>query len=134
MAIQFSSLHAATMLLLHVLVVIVLCVTAMPVLAKIFIGLLVLLSLSYYFMRDVLRALPNSWIKVSLLPEEDVLIEMRGGRSITGKIKHTTFVCPYFVVLNVKLAGHFWSTSRIIFSGALKGELFRVFCIGLKFS
>jgi hypothetical protein len=120
------------LILLHVIVTIVVCVTAMPLPVKLVMSLLIFLSLFYYLARDVLLLLPHSWRGISL-NQNSVTVIARDGSSLLGQVANNTVVSPYFVVLRVRLEGHRLLVSRVIFPDALSADEFRELCVRLRF-
>jgi toxin CptA len=132
-AVKPSLRFALSLLGLHMLAATVVFMTAMPLLVKLVIVLLIVLSLIYYLARDALLLQPGSWREISLSPD-GVSIIARNGSGFLGQVTHNTVVSPYFVVLCVQLEGHRLLTSRVIFPDALDPGVFREFCVRLKFA
>lgn len=124
---------AVSLLLLHMIVTIVVCVTAMPWQVKLVMALLILMSLYYYLARDVLLILSNSWREISL-EQDRVSIVVSNGFSFLGQVDNKTVVSPYLVVLRVRLEGHHLLVSRVIFPDAMSTGAFRELCVRLKFA
>ena len=125
---------ALSLLVLHMLAATVVFMTAMPLLVKLVILLLIALSLIYYLAvrTFVLLLLPSSWREISLSPD-GLSVIARDGSDFLGKVTSNTVVSPYFVVLCVRLEGHRLLTSRVIFPDALSADAFRELCVRLKF-
>jgi hypothetical protein len=129
-----SSLRFAVLLLvLHMIAATVVYATAMPLLVKLVMLLLISLSLFYYLARDVLLLFPDSWREISL-DQNGVSVIARDGSSFLGQVANKTVVSPYFVVLCVRLEGHRLLVSRVIFPDAMSTGAFREFCVHLKFA
>ena len=124
---------ALSLLVLHMLTATVVFMTAMPLLVKLVIFLLIALSLIYYLARDALLLLPGSWREISL-SQDGVSVIARDGSGFFGQVTNNTVVSPYFVVLCVRLEGHRLLTSRVVFPDALDPGVFREFCVRLKFA
>ena len=124
---------AISLLVLHTLVATVAVATAMPLPVKLAMLLLIVLSLLYYLARDVLLLFPDSWCDI-LLDQDGVSIVTREGATICGQVANKTLVSPYFVVLCVKLEGHYLLRSRLIFPDAMNAGAFRELRVHLKFA
>lgn len=132
MAIKPSPCLALLLLLSHTIAASVVGVTAVPWAVKLAAFLLVVLSLSYYLVRDVLMIFPTTWREFSL-EQGNVSIVVRGGPELAGEIVSGTVVSPYFVILRVGLKGCRRQVSRIIFPDATGRDAFRELCVYLKF-
>jgi hypothetical protein len=133
MAINASSKLALLLLIIHSIVVIVVCLTSMPLSVKAIILSLVASSFAYHFARDVFLQLPNSWREIVLVPD-GILVTKKDGSKISGQITSKTAVSPYFVVLLVKLEARYFTCARVIFPDAMGKSVFRELCVLLKFS
>jgi toxin CptA len=131
MEIKSSVFLAALLSLFHGLAAVVVYVTDMPMAAKLTLLPVIVLSLTYYLIRDVMRLLPYSWRNISL-DENGMVISMRDGSSLTGAVMGDTFVSPYFIVLRVALQEHSLASSRVIFPDALSTDKFRELCVRLR--
>lgn len=133
MAIKPSPRFAMLLLLSHTIAAMVVYATAMPLIARLAIILLILLNLFYYMARDVLLLLPVSWCNISF-DQSNASVVSRDGSSFCGKIANKTMVNPYFVVLRIKFDGQRLPVSRVIFPDALNAGVFRDLCVRLKYS
>ena len=133
MAIKFSRCFCMLLLLLHMMVSAVVCVTAMPLEAMLAMLLLISLSLIYYLVRDVFLLLPDSWCEISL-NQGGVAVVTRDGPKLIGRFSNETAVSSYFIVLRVKLEGHHLPVFRVFFPDALGAGAFREFCVRMKFA
>ena len=133
MAIKFSGRFFVLLLALHILVVAVVYVTALPLGARSAILLMILLSLFYYLVRDVFLLLPDSWCEISL-DQGGVAVVTRDGSKLFGQFVDETTASSYLVVLRVKLEGRHLPASRVIFPDALGAGAFREFCVRLRFA
>jgi hypothetical protein len=124
---------AVLLLMLHMMVTTAVYATAMPLPVKLVMFLLIFMILFYYFVRDVLLLLPNSWREISL-DQHSVKVISRDGSNLLGQVANKTVVSPHFVVLCVKLEGHLLLVTRVIFPDAMSAGAFREFCVHLKFA
>ena len=129
-----SSLRFALLLLaLHMMAAGVVIVTALPLLAKLAMLTLIILSLAYYLARDIALLLPDSWCDISL-DQREVSIVTRNGTVLIGHVANKTFVSPYFVVLCVKPKESRLLVSRVIFPDAISAGAFRKMCVHLRYA
>jgi hypothetical protein len=132
MAINFSARFAMMLLALHIIAAMLVYLTVMAPEVQLAMLLLVLLSLIYYLARDVFFILPDSWHEISF--DRDGLVVSRHGSNFLGRVANESTVCPYFIVLRVKLEGHYLTDSRVIFPDALSEGVFREICVRMKFA
>jgi len=133
MAIKPSPSFVLFLLFLHMAAAITVYATAVPPAVRMAVILLIALSLIYFLARDVFLLLPDSWCQISLA-QNDVSIVFRNGSSIVARVKHTSIVSPYCIVLHVRVEGHRRLVSRIIFPDGLGAAEFRELCVRLKFA
>ena len=124
---------ALSLLALHMAAAAVMLATVLPWPGKLAVLVLIILSLAYYLVRDVLMLLRDSWCDISLDGKE-VTVLTRDGTAITGHVANTTFVCPCFVVLCVKPEGKRLPVSRVIFPDAIGADAFRGVRVHLRFA
>ena len=128
------SVHFVILLLLsHAAAASVVCVTAVPLAARLVMLMPVLLSLFYYLARDVLSLLSDSWHEI-LLDQDRVQVVVRGGSDFSGQVANRTMVSPGFIVLRVRPGKHHLPVSRVIFPDAIGRDAFRELCVRLKFA
>lgn len=133
MTIKFSPRLGLLLLFLHVTAVLIVSVTAVPLIFKVATILMVASSLAYYLARDVFMFLPASWHEV-LLEKKGVKVVARDRSSFLALVTNSTIVNPYCIVLRVGLGGRHLLVSRVIFPDSLSPGEFRKLCIGLKFA
>lgn len=133
MAIRPSLRLALLLLLSHATAATVVCVTTLPLAARLAMLVLILSSLIYYLARDILLLLPDSWCKISL-DQDSVLLATRNGLDLIGKVMGKTTVSPYFIVLCVRLEGKRLPVYRTIFRDALDAGAYRELCVRLRYS
>ncbi|MEO8331245.1 MAG: protein YgfX [Gallionella sp.] len=133
MAIKPSTSFAVFLLFMHTAVATVVCLTAMPISARLVLLLLITLSLLYHLARDALLMLPNSWCEISPDPG-GLFVVARDGSGFLGQVANNTIISPYFIILRVNMEGHHLPVSRVVFPDALAAGVFRELCVLLKFS
>ncbi|MDH4234280.1 MAG: hypothetical protein OEV15_03985 [Gallionella sp.] len=133
MVIKPSLRFAMLLLLSHVVVAAVVCVTAIPLAARLALLILILLSLFYYLARDVLLLFKDSWREISF-DQGGVSVFTRGGTGFSGKFASKTTTSPYFIVLCIRVEGCRLPVFRTIFPDALDAGAFRELCVRLKFA
>lgn len=132
MAFKPSLRFVLLLLLFHAIAASVIFATMLPLAAKLGMFMLVLLSLLYYFTRDVFLLFPDSWREISF-DKNIVSVVTRKGSVFSGKIAGMSVVSPYFAVLHIRLDGGRLPISRTIFPDALDTGAFRELCVFLKF-
>jgi toxin CptA len=132
-AVKPSMRFALALLVLHTTAGAVVYVTAIPWPAKLAMLVLIILSLIYYLVRDVLLLLPDSWRDISL-DRKEVSVATRKGTVFMGQVAIKTFVSPYFVALCVKPEGKLLLVSRVIFPDAIGAGAYRELCVHLRFA
>jgi toxin CptA len=133
MAIKPSLRFAMLLLLFHLIAAIVVYATAMSLVGRLAVILIILWSLLYYLARDILLILPDSWCDIAL-DQSNTSVVFKGGSSCHGKIGNKTIVSPYFVVLRIRFDNCRLPVSRVIFPDALGTGAFRDLCVRLKYS
>lgn len=93
-----SHLLTAYILVGHVVVSAALIFSSFP-LRWLMLGIL-LLSSTYYLLRDAWLVLGESWVKFKL-DEGHVTLTNRAGGTVTGSLMRESVVTPHFVTLNV---------------------------------
>ncbi len=121
------------LLLLHAIVAAVVSMTVMPLVARLAMLVLILLSLIYYLARDVLLLFPDSWREIAF-DQGGVSVVTRDGSSLSGQVANNTTVSPYFAVLRVRVEGYRLPVFRTIFPDALDTGAFRELSVHLRFS
>lgn len=125
---------AVLLLLSHLIVAVVVYLTAMPPTARLLVLPMILSSLFYYLARDVLLFFAHSWHEILLDQDSSVSVVTRNGLAIHGCVANKTVVNPFFVLLRVRLEGQRMPVSRVIFPDTLDAGLFRELCVHLKFA
>jgi len=133
MAIRPSPYFAVLLVFIHMVVAVVVYLTAIPMPFKLALILIAVLSLIYYLTRDVLLVLPNSWCEITLSTGNQTVVTRDGAR-LPFRIDNRIFISPYFIVLRGSLEGRYLMTSRVVFPDALASGEFRNLCVWLKFA
>jgi len=132
MELKPSPSFAVLLLLMHILVALAVFLAEMPLPAKLWLFLLITISLIFHLARDVLLLLPNSWCDVSLIPGMQLVTTRDGLRRNIANVG-ISMVSPYFVVLTIGMEGKYLPSSRVIFPDALAPGEYRKLCVLLKF-
>jgi toxin CptA len=133
MTIKPSPRFIVALLLFHLAAAAAVCVTEIPLAARLAALTIILLSLSCHLGRDALLLMPGSWCAVSF-GQEGVEVVTRAGTRLTGKLASNTFVSPYFIALCISMEGRLLSRSRVIFADAMDAEDYRELRVQLKFN
>ena len=132
--IRFSPSLAALLILVHATAASVVHATALPATVSMVAYLLILASLTYYLLRDVLLRLPNSWREIAL-DQQAISVAMQDGSGLSGRVERSTVVNRHFVVLSVTLeASKQQQVRRVIFPDAMRAGAFRELCVHLRFA
>ena len=133
MAIKPSLRFALLLLLFHAIVASVIFATVMPLVARLSMVMLILLSLLYYLARDALLLLPDSWSEFTFDQGRGSVIT-RNGSAFSGEFAGRTIVSSYVAVLSVRREGRRKPVSRAILPDALDTGEFRKLCVHLRFA
>lgn len=133
MAIKPSLRFALLLLLFHAMVASVIFATAMPLVARLSMFMLILLSLLYYLARDALLLLPDSWSEFTF-DQGRVSVITRDGSGFSGEFAGRTIVSSHVAVLSVRREGRRKPVSRAILPDALDAGEFRKLCVRLRFA
>jgi hypothetical protein len=131
--IQPSRHFALLLLILHATCALVLYVTDIRLAISLMIFLLISVSLSYYWARDIWLDFPDSWREI-VLNKNGVSVVVRDGSSLAGRLENKITVFSCFVILSVKFDGRYRTAYRVIARDALNPEIFRQLCVYLKFA
>ncbi|MDZ4202676.1 MAG: protein YgfX [Gallionella sp.] len=131
MVINSSFQLAGLLVAVHAVALIVLYLTDIPLLLRISLCLLTLVSLAYYLARDALLLLSHSWREVSFHGAELSVTE-RGHAHFSGTLAGDTVVTPYFILLGCLPHGRRFPIFRVIGADALGKEEFRQMCVVLR--
>jgi hypothetical protein len=98
-----------------------------------FIGLSLLLMLSavYFVLRDGRLALAESWVSLRIEEKQLVLIN-RAGQEFLVQILPSSFVTPYLISLNFKVAEKWGGASVVLMRGSLPEDQARQLRLALK--
>jgi len=133
MVIKFSRKLTAVIVILHLVASAMVLMTDLPLWTRSILLLMILLSLIYHLVRDVLFLLPDSWREFSL-DQEGLNIVTKDGTRLQGRIASDSVVSPYFILLRVKLEGEFLLRSKVLFPDSLEPDAFRRTCVILRYS
>lgn len=131
--IKSSRYFAFLLLTLYVACALVLNVTNIQMTISLMIFLLISVSLSYYWVRDIWLGFPDSWREI-VLNKNGILVIVRDGSSFAGQLENKITVFSYFIILAVKLDGRYLTAYRVIFRDSLHPEAFRQLCVYLRFA
>lgn len=125
--IQPSRTFVALLLAVHLLAMITISLTDLPVWARISIVLLIAASLIHH-----LRS-KQSWRSFTL-DQRRVTVTTLGGSVLSGELAQQSVVIPYCVVLCARLDGARFIVCQVIFPDAMQKEAFRELRVRLRFS
>lgn len=93
--------------------------------------LLLFFSLQHPMRRDAWLSAPTSIVKL-VLTGEDVVLTLRNGDQLTGRLLQNSLMTPFLTVLNVLPPGAYLARSIIILPDSLDSESFRQLRVWLK--
>lgn len=99
---------------------------------KVIVVVALVISLIYYLRRDALLTANNALVALELSDEMQCTFITYSGESIACAILGSTFVAPYLVVLNLKLAENFFMCSVVILPDSIDAEEFRQLRVWLR--
>lgn len=122
---------AALLGVAHAAFLMVLPLLALPLWAKLMLVLPLLFSLGYYLRRDAWLMAADSCVGL-LLQEGEVVLILRDGRQLHGKLVPNSLVTPWFTLLNVSLPG--WHAARgvVVLPDSMAADAFRQLRVWLK--
>lgn len=132
MALKSSPHFAMLLLLFHAAAAAAVCLTALPLFARLVILVPVVMSLSHSLIRDALLRLPGSWREIRP-GQDDVSVVTRDGSGFSGKVAGSTVVTPWFVVLGLRPEGCWLPVTWVIFPDMLGRDEFRSLRVRLRF-
>ena len=113
--------------------ILALCTLPLPLWAMAALLLLLLASFVFHVRRDALLSAPSSGTKF-VLDEEGVVLTLRSGQQLTGRLLRSSLITPFLTVLNVLPQGTHMSRSVVILPDSLELEFFRQLRVWLKWS
>lgn len=121
-----SSFWLAAMLsLVHIATAILLWPLLLPLGVKMFIAILLVISLAYYLCRDALLCANEAVISFTLSEKMRCTLTTRSGKTTTCGVLGSTFVAPYLVVLNLQPEGEFFPCSVVILPDGIDVDMHR---------
>lgn len=129
--INTSGAFVLSLLFMHSLAIISVCLTDLVVWARAGLVLSIILSLLCQLYRHM--ASGEFWCVMSL-DHHQLEVLTRGGESLCGELTRETVVTPLGVVLCVRLDGYRFPVRQVIFFDAMQTELFRELRVHLRFS
>ncbi len=126
-----SQLLALCILLGHTIAIGALMFVPIPKVALLFLDIVLVLSASYYWLRDARLRLSSSWVALRLEDECIVLFNRNGDRLI-GKLLGSSFITPYLVILQVSLPNYRLKQNVVLMPDCMDTESFRKLRVELK--
>jgi toxin CptA len=130
-AINASRLLAIFILLGHSIAIGALMFVPIPKVAFYFLEIVLILSATYYWLRDAKLILPGSWIALRL--EDDCIVLFnRNGSEFTGKLLASSFITPHLVILQVSLPDYRLKQNVVLMADSMDAESFRKLRVAVK--
>lgn len=104
---------------------------ALPIWGRLVLAAMVLSSLAYFLWRDAWLAAPDSCIEL-VAGGEGVMLVLRNGARLRGRISKSSLVTPYLTVLNVSLPQRKGMRSVLILPDSMARDSFRRLRVWLK--
>ncbi len=89
-------------------------------------------ALIYVLMRDASLQLRHSCVAIRLEDEDKIVLVLRDGRHLSGRLLQNSLVTPYMVLLNIVLAERRERRSLLILPDGMKTEAFRRLRVALR--
>lgn len=129
-AIKPSRIYIFLLFAVHLLAVIAVYLTNLPLWVRVCLALLVLLNLSHQLYLHL--SARQAWRSL-VLDQRRVFVGTQGGMRLTGQVAPRSVVIPFCVVLCVRLDGHRLPVCQVIFRDAMQADAFRELRVRLRF-
>jgi len=116
---------------IHALALLSLCKINSQLYVFIELSLFLFLSAVYFVLKDGRLVLAESWVSLRLEEKQLVLIN-RAGREFLVKLLPSSFVTPYLITLNFKVAEKWSGASVVLMRGSLSEDQARQLRLALK--
>lgn len=122
---QVSKLFFCLLCILYGIAILSVMLSALPIILKIITVLLCLLIMIWSMQRYVLLQSPHSIIFAKI--EKGVTWQLmdKSGKLQSACLQNNTICTRWLVILNFKLASHFWGLPIIIFPDSITSDRFR---------
>lgn len=100
--------------------------------SQMIIVVVLVVSLIHYLRQDALLTANNAVVALELSDGMQCMLITHSGKSIVCTVLGSTFVAPYLMVLNLKLAEKFFMCSVVILSDSIDAEEFRQLRVWLR--
>ena len=90
--------------------------------------------LCYHWLLDANLRMGRSCVVFRLEGGEEIVLVLRNGRHISGRVSGDSLVTPYLVILNVLLSEQPGQRSLLIFPDAMGKESFRLLRVAMRWS
>jgi toxin CptA len=104
---------------------------ALPVWSMLALAMAVLLNLAYFLWRDALLAAPSSCAELVIVGG-GVMLVLRNGKRLSGRISGSSLVTPWLTVVNVSLSQRHKVRSVLILPDSMAKDEFRQLRVWLK--
>lgn len=132
MAIGASPRLAVLLLLMHLVAMLAVWLTVMPLPARLVVLIVISASLYFHLARDALLLFSDSWRGLSLA-RDGLRVTLKHGGDFAAALAGGIFVSPHFIVLRLIPEGRSGVVSRIIFADAMTADDYRALCVRLRF-
>lgn len=126
------SVYLAVMLVLaHGAVLVLLPLLELPLWSRLALAVTVAFSLAYFLWRDAWLAAPDSCTEL-VVSKEGIMLTLRNGVQLRGRISASSLVTPYLTVLNLSLSQRRGMHSVLILPDSMAKDAFRQLRVWLK--
>lgn len=134
---RYYTLRASRRLILLLAILCLLSLIILGNLARLqylVVGLMLAISFSlfYVLMRDASLRLRHSCVAIRLEDEDKIVLVLRDGRHLSGRLRQSSLVTPYMVLLNIVLTGRGGRRSLLILPDGMKIDTFRRLRVALR--
>ncbi|MBI5889177.1 MAG: hypothetical protein HZB47_00680 [Nitrosomonadales bacterium] len=93
---------------------------------------LVLWRCGYYWALDANLRMGQSCVAFRLEEGEEIVLVLRNGEHVAGRVMADSLVMPYLVILNVATSERSGGRNLVILPDAMGKDSFRLLCIALR--
>jgi toxin CptA len=129
--IHASRLLALCILLGHAVAIGALIFVPIPKLALYFLAIVLILSATYYWLRDAQLILSSSWTSLRL-EDECIVLFNRNGDEFIGELLGSSVITPQLVVLNIALPNYLLKQNVVLMPDSMDKESFRKLRVEVK--
>ena len=131
---RFSRTFALLYSLFSVLALVSLWQLPLPLLAALVVSIAVLCGVGYRLLRDAALRLHHSCVAFNLEEGREIVLVLRNGKQLPGRISPDSLVARNLVILNIELTEQRGRRSLILLPDAMGAESFRRLRVALRWA